>query len=415
MKNYFLAIALTLVGFETLAQFDYREGYIINNLNDTIYGYIDYRGNQSNAKKCVFKKTKNSDSRSYSPKELKAYSYENGRYYLSKPLNLDGKEDTFFLEYLFEGAVDFFYLNLNGRDHYLASDESGTLSLLKNEEREIVKNGKKYVLETKEFRTTLSLIFHKSAIIQKEVRTLSLNRNSLVKIAKKYHKEVAGQEPYYVHGEKASTPVYSYGPLIGINMVNISHGDNLQDRFYYFRGSLSSPSFSPSIGFFFKTNFPRINEKINLQWFANFYYENLEWAHDRQETLYHFTEINNISSKRWFWSNNLSIKYEFPRGKVKPTFQIGAFNNLELSSSYKQEYELRNTNGITTRTDESTTSPFSKLNLGFSLGAGIKTMVLKKEIYLDLVYNRSGILDKFEGLNQNMLALNIGIPLQKGS
>ena len=57
-KRRLITIALWLLtGVGVWAQRDYREGYIITNQQDTIYGWIDYRGDIRNAKICSFKET----------------------------------------------------------------------------------------------------------------------------------------------------------------------------------------------------------------------------------------------------------------------------------------------------------------------------------------------------------------------
>ena len=48
----FIALFLTLV---TKAQVNPKEGFIITNQKDTVYGMIEYRTNTINAQQCVFK------------------------------------------------------------------------------------------------------------------------------------------------------------------------------------------------------------------------------------------------------------------------------------------------------------------------------------------------------------------------
>ena len=66
------------------AQSDFRNGYIIDNNNDTIHGLIDYKGNHANAKKCIFKKDNNSQNQIFTPEEIKGYRFTDSKYYVSK-------------------------------------------------------------------------------------------------------------------------------------------------------------------------------------------------------------------------------------------------------------------------------------------------------------------------------------------
>ncbi|MBC6998767.1 hypothetical protein [Cytophaga sp. FL35] len=290
-------------------------------------------------------------------------------------------------------------------------DEEGTLHELKNDEKEILRNGKTYLVESYEYRTTLSLVLYKSESVLSQLSTLPFTRKSLIEIAKKYHQDIEKNDSYHDYSGKVSKANQSFGAILGVNHISVATNDNLQNQFYYFKETLDKKATSPVLGVFYKTNFPKINRNIFLQWSSYITFINLEWNQSRQESLYHFTETNNISSKRTFWSNNLSIKYEFPGDKLQPTFQIGAFNNLEFSSEYLHEYELQDTNGVTVSTNQTTESPFSKLSLGFLLGTGIQKNIMNRKIYIDLLYQRSGMLKKFEGMNQDAFFLNIGISL----
>ena len=63
----FIALFLTLV---TKAQVNPKEGFIITNQKDTIYGMIDYRTNTINAQQCVFKADDASEYVKYTPGQI---------------------------------------------------------------------------------------------------------------------------------------------------------------------------------------------------------------------------------------------------------------------------------------------------------------------------------------------------------
>ncbi|WP_209400074.1 hypothetical protein [Pseudozobellia sp. WGM2] len=411
MKNYYWWLPCLFLSLSAYSQSDFRKGYIVKVNQDTISGFVDYRSNTSNSKKCIFKKSLDTKSKTYTPSNLISFQFENGKNYKSEEVSIKGLSEKLFLEHLFDGNTNIFISSQNGKEHFYITDEKGKFHELKNDEKEVLRNGKTYVFDSHEYRTTLTLVFYKSKNILNELSTLAFNRKALIKIAKNYHIEITKNESYKVYGEKASKPHQSFGPIIGLSHITVSANNELQNQFYYFKESPTKNTPSPLVGFFYKTNFPKLNERIFLQWSTYISFSNVEWAHRRQESLYHFTEKNNINLKRTLWSNNFSVKYEFPKRKIKPTFQVGAFNNLEISSEYQHDYELKDTNGVTTRTDQTTESPFSKLNLGFLLGTGFQTEIIDKEIYFDFLYQRSGLLDKFEGLNQNIFSLVIGVPI----
>jgi hypothetical protein len=61
------------------AQSDFRNGYVITNSNDTLFGLADYKENRSNAKKCIFIKEGSSEKVEYSPNDINAYRFLDGK------------------------------------------------------------------------------------------------------------------------------------------------------------------------------------------------------------------------------------------------------------------------------------------------------------------------------------------------
>lgn len=403
-----------LLGIEVHAQFDFRKGYLIKNTNDTISGWIDYRRNNVNSKKCVFKQNIEDKSRIFSPKEIKAYRFIDGKYYVSKKLDVDGKQSQLFLEYLINGIVDIYYYSDEEGENYLADQGEGNLIRLKNEERELIRNRKTFVGESKEYRRMLKVIFKESPTIVKRVNSLDLNHKSIIEIAHDYHNEVCLDQKCIIYEMKLSKTSRRFGMLFGMNYTSVNDKENLLDKFSYLKDGALEDALSPNIGFFYKTNLPMINDKIHLQYSASFSFLKLAGTHMRQESLYHFKLINRITLKRTLFHNNLLFKYEFPQGVIRPTLQFGGLVNYAISTKYERSYELRNTNDIITDTDRFTKSPFSKLYAGFIFGLGFNTTVFNgRTIFFDLNYSTSNLLDKFEGLKSNVLTLNLGIPIGK--
>ena len=83
------------------AQPDYRPGYIIANSNDTLYGKIAYRGDMRMRKICKFK-TDGNEIVKYTPYDIVAYRFEEGKYFVSREVS----DKKVFLEYLLKGQVN---------------------------------------------------------------------------------------------------------------------------------------------------------------------------------------------------------------------------------------------------------------------------------------------------------------------
>jgi len=82
----FLLLTLSLNGY---SQNDWRQGYIIENSDDTIYGLIDYRSPKSNSQYCYFRESEQVETIKYSPKQIKGYRYVYGKYYVSKSIKIN--------------------------------------------------------------------------------------------------------------------------------------------------------------------------------------------------------------------------------------------------------------------------------------------------------------------------------------
>ena len=84
LKKELFIIVLLLTSIGVWAQRDYRKGYIITNEQDTIFGWVDYRGDIRNAKVCSFKKSETGQATEYTPLDIVAYRYIDSKYYVSK-------------------------------------------------------------------------------------------------------------------------------------------------------------------------------------------------------------------------------------------------------------------------------------------------------------------------------------------
>jgi hypothetical protein len=110
-----------------MAQSDFRPGYIVNNNGDTLTGLIDYKGNQANARKCIFKLSNDASEEKFTPDDIKAYRFIDSKYYVSKKvMTEDSTETQLFLEYLIDGIVDIYYYLSPSGDNYYVDPGDGT-------------------------------------------------------------------------------------------------------------------------------------------------------------------------------------------------------------------------------------------------------------------------------------------------
>ena len=126
-----------------IAQHDFRPGSITTNNNETIEGYIDYAPVQSNALTCNFRLDSSSAVKLYLPRDLKEYSFKEGKRYITKTVEIDDVSRLYFLDCLVKGDVNLYYMKNLGLDYYFI-EQSANLYELSNNRVSYTDNGKTY-------------------------------------------------------------------------------------------------------------------------------------------------------------------------------------------------------------------------------------------------------------------------------
>lgn len=165
------------------AQTDFRPGYIIINSGDTIYGDIDYRGNSKMGEICKFKSSGN-ESIIYTPNDIIAYRFIDGKYYVSKIVN----GEYLFLEYLIKGEVNLYYMR-NGVDeiYYLDKQDTPTIEITYEEGIKKIDNREVYYRSTKHFGI-LTYYMQDAPQLQNQIKNIKKpKRENLIKLAEDYH------------------------------------------------------------------------------------------------------------------------------------------------------------------------------------------------------------------------------------
>ncbi len=382
---------------ELKAQSDFRNGYIVKNDNDTIYGLIDYRGNKANAKKCTFRKDLNSAKQAFNPDEIKSFRFINSKYYVSKNINVGNETKQLFLEYLINGIIDIYYYRDGIGEHYLVDNGEGNLYELKNEEKLVIVHNTQYFKESKEYVGILKVMFKESPLISKKVENISLNHKSLINITRDYHNEVCTDGECIIYEKKLPKTKSTYGIIIGCN---------------YLKTSGYGSGIFPSAGMFFKVNMPSVNERLYFQYEGTYSRINLTTSKSFTESVYALIYLSHESLTQDVFNNVCVMKYEFPKGKIRPTFQMGGFVNYFIKTDYKGNIEAKYSWGDTYSSYQFNGNPFSKFDFGINCGVGLKSLYLNdKELFIDLRYQKGFGLLRY--LSTNTLLINLGFQIGK--
>ena len=391
-----------------LAQSDFKPGYYITNQGDTVFGLIDNRGYIINATMCTYRANEQADEMQFLPGEISAFRFNNGKYYETRSVDIEGQEKTLFLEFLIDGKVDIFYFKDFDNDHYFVEIEDGRMYELRNEEKEVYVNNTRYIKESEEYKGLLTAVFKESPATMKKINGSSLTHKSLIGLARDYHYDVCEDESCVVFEKKEYQSVPRFGLILGADAYTMHHKGPFSNEEDYMRNNTSNISFNLSFGLFFKTSMPNINEKLFFLYEGLFSKIDLESKGSYVETVGNRQYISTTKLSHNTLNNSIYIRYEYPRGKIQPTFQFGAFMRYHFNREYERTTQVFWSWGGEQSTNTYTENPYSNLEFGPAAGLGMQFDYRKnRQLSLDLKYQYGfGLLDK---VYSSSILVNLGV------
>lgn len=322
-----IIILFTFLSPGIFSQSNFKNGFIITNNSDTIFGLVKNNGKKKNSLRCNFKKDSEAEIISYNPGDIKAYRFIDGKYYVSRSLNSSNAEKVF-LEFLFEGITDLYFYSDKTGEHYLVEKNNEGLEELKNETLIRTSDNDqlqvKYEKESNEYMGVLKNYFLDGPLTLKKVEGISLSQNSLINIAQDYHNEVCPDMLCTNYRKNNVKPEYNFGIITGlsvsdIRIYNTTYTDFLKiDSF--------SVSLCPSIGIFVNIHDASISERLSLH---------LETTVNRYKFSTEETTLNIIGIKM-----PVVFKYTFDSKYIQPSLLLGlAYQRLLYFNSYSLNYD----------------------------------------------------------------------------
>lgn len=298
MKLKKLILFGILISAKTIhAQTDFRSGYIIKNSGDTLYGKIDYRGDILMSRKCRFKNL-NDTIYEYSPNDITAYRFIDSKYYVSKKIN--GR--IVFLEYLFKGKVNIYYMRDGSGDHYFIDKEGEDLIEIPYKEGYKKVNDKEVYYETNNHIGILTYYMQDAPELLPRIKNFKKpDHYNLIELAEDYHNTVSKKEEFIIFEKKQ--------PLIKVNfefvggVVNFENVRDLNDKYYFQSGVLAH---------FWM---PRTNEKIYFK--IGLLYAQPEQDGEKKNYLKLATHIGYLAPNTYLIRPSASI------GLLSPSYSAG--------------------------------------------------------------------------------------------
>ncbi len=328
MKSFLCFFLFMLFAYTIQAQDNYKSGYIITNDNDTITGWSDYRTDAKNALICQFKLFEKSGGISYKPGQIYGYRFsEEGKFYVTRTIELDGKSRTVFLEYMIQGIINLYYFvdsssSYGKEEYYFFEDETGKMTPISKKDNKFIttEDGSMRIKEDMKYKGILRYLMKDSETVVKEVDNMNFNQESMIKVAKDYHDQVCKTGEECVIFE--STPDKHY-----TTFRYSLYGGTL----YYMPGEEFGNCFCPLIGFQVNMTVPRLNKYLSFQLdlaFSRFKYtvENY-WQGDYYTHFHRDIESFLIPFKA-------GARYTIGNKKLRPSIEAGA--EIDLMLGYKE-------------------------------------------------------------------------------
>jgi len=202
---------LCFISIQLVAQNDFRPGYIILNSGDTLKGKLDYCRDANLETFCRFKAPDNDSVIEYTPADIAAYSFSGGRYFVSKQLQEDSSNKVFF-EFLFRGKVDIYSY---GGSFYIEKQGLGLHELPYQESINYVDNVE-YAHSTKTHIGILVTYMQDVPELKTKIEnTEKLNKQTILRLAKDYHKKSGDNSNYTIYGTNLPLIGFSVQPVMG--------------------------------------------------------------------------------------------------------------------------------------------------------------------------------------------------------
>ncbi len=307
MKNLLLTILFLMPSLAGVAQQNPKDGFIITNNADTIWGTIDYRTDYINSKQCMFKANGAEDYTTYYPGEIEGYRFtDTGRFYVTRRLTTEEKEQLLFAEFLLSGKMNIYYVYENGFKHYYFENEKAeivryevdeTLNVITNEN----------IDEIKKKTIPLYKIVNSSISARKSIKLGRMDEYKLIEMARNYHKDICTDDTECIE--------YKYGKKMRYTEIHYHIGGGAAFAHETDQPRHMQNSTGYTLGAKIELTLDRLLYGMFMEVGAN--YANFKFKDTAPSRYYDETNTDNILSL------NVGIGYNFGHNKIRPNIRGG--------------------------------------------------------------------------------------------
>lgn len=406
-----------------ISQKNFKPGFIVNNNNDTIKGFIDYREWYKNPVSILFAQSKESSSQKLKLNDLRSFNIIGQEVYRRHVVNISmdkdiignmgekdtsSRMDTVFLKVLHEGKnvqLLSYIDDIKSRLYLLSSDETVPVEL-KN--TEYLSNGQ--VISEKEYRSVLLMIAQKyvpaETGIQTQIYATQYYKNDILDICYQINgigKDKAGRIASEEKGQKKSP--FRIWAGIGLNNGEIKVED---DNRYTGKtsGATISPLIAAGIDFLVNPNVGRmfLRTQVSYTTYKTDAYTFKQYFASKENYYFKFKQTNIAVHEE--------LNYNLYNGENFKYF-VGAGVGFNFSSyPLNEETFVREATTDTTININSNYVAFIKK---FWLSGIVKTGVSIKNIELSIAYAPKSALSSYSSyaVNNSSLRLQLNYLFKK--
>lgn len=299
MKHFFKVLLIIFcciaTNLKARSNNDFREGYIISLKGDTTKGFLLAQISRKASEKCIFKPNADGAAEIYKPGEITGYRYLDGKYYVSKEIDIDSiTKKVVFLEFLIKGMANIYYYADNEEHYFIEKFPNGLLELTEQErlfyQKEIPRRdgAHTYILRSKA-KGKLTYMLQDCPGINNEIQNTRLTHKSLIKLTKDYHKKMCSSESCIIYEKGNTSAKVKFGVLMGFSKNKYDFGGMC----------ISNYGNNYQIGAALKaSNIFMFNEHINLKASILFEKDSKSYMLTKSNDLtYYFITYNNVRYK----------------------------------------------------------------------------------------------------------------------
>jgi hypothetical protein len=328
-KTILIIIILSLLGFRVSSQSNYKNGFIIDNKGDTVYGLIKNLSLIGISQKCWFRKSEKSEAVCYTPYNIKAFSYINGKYFVSKLIKVGKDIQPTFLEYLISGKANLFYRKDEKGDHYYLQNENDSIYELLNSEVEIYKDDVKYVHYKNEYIGMIKIIFKDCPEIRTEINKSEFSHESLINLTKDYHNYVCKDKACIIYDKDIKLKT-SISCIVGVYMSHIDF--KVKDgSFAFLNGEKFQKTITYSTGILIsERNIFGLDDNYGFNFIIGF-----------KNSLFKSENIRITQQNLYI---PIYMTCYIPTGKLKPLINFGVINKINIKTEITGPTEVDKNN-----------------------------------------------------------------------